>query len=516
MQEKDVIEPSASPWASPIVLVRKKDGSTRFCVDYRKLNSVSRKDAYPLPRIDDTLDTLAGAQWFSTLDLISGYWQVEVDPRDRPKTAFCTTEGLFQFKVMPFGLCNAPATFQRLMDLVLAGLQWSHCLVYLDDVIVLGKSFSDHLQNLQTVFARLRQAGLKLKPTKCSLLQQKVQYLGHIVSRSGVAVDPAKVEKVQTWPVPKTIQEVRQFLGFCSYYRQFIQNFAQIAKPLHRMMEKNAKFKWTSESGKAFALLRKELSTTPVLAYPDFSKQFIVDPDASDSGIGAVISQVDDQGTERVVAYGSRLLSKPERQYCVTRRELLAAVFFIDQFRPYLLGRHFLLRTDHGGLTWLMNCKEPEGQMARWLEKLQEYSFQIVHRRGRKHNDADSLSRLSWKQCGYQPSEQIPATAVSLQMGITSAELHKLQQEDSMIHPVLASKISGEKPKPDQIKQYSLHTIRLLGLWDQLILKDNVLYSHFVTTDGSNDHLQLVVPKSLQEIALKQTHDHGHLGQEIG
>ena len=156
MQQKDVIEPSSSPWASPIVLVKKRDGSTRFCVDYRKLNKVTRKDAYPLPRIDDTLNTLAGAQWFSTLDLVSGYWQVEVDPNDRPKTAFCTTEGLFQFKVMPFGLCNAPATFQRLMDLVLAGLQWSHCLVYLDDVIVIGRSFTEHLQNLQAVFKRLR------------------------------------------------------------------------------------------------------------------------------------------------------------------------------------------------------------------------------------------------------------------------------------------------------------------------------------------------------------------------
>ena len=262
MQEKDVIEPSSSPWASPIVLVRKKDGSTRFCVDYRKLNSVTRKDAYPLPRIDDTLSTLAGAQWFSTLDLVSGYWQVEVDPNDQPKTAFCTTEGLFQFKVMPFGLCNAPATFQRLLDLVLAGLQWSHCLVYLDDVIVLGRSFTEHLQNLQAVFKRLRQAGLKLKPSKCSLLQQEVQYLGHIVNREGVSVDPGKVEKVLTWPVPQSVQEVRQFLGFCSYYRRFIPNFADIARPLHRMTEKNANFKWTSEAGAAFKHLCKQLATT--------------------------------------------------------------------------------------------------------------------------------------------------------------------------------------------------------------------------------------------------------------
>ena len=243
MQRKDVIEPSNSPWASPIVLVQKKDGSTRFCVDYRKLNSVTRKDAYPLPRIDDTLSTLAGSQWFSTLDLVSGYWQVEIDPSDKPKTAFCTTEGLFQFKVMPFGLCNAPATFQRLMDLVLAGLQWSQCLVYLDDVIVLGRSFSEHLQNLQVVFHRMRQAGLTLKPSKCDLLKQKVQYLGHIVSKDGISVDPMKVNKVQAWPIPKTIQAVRQFLGFCSYCCRSIQKFAQITKPLHKLTEQNAKFK---------------------------------------------------------------------------------------------------------------------------------------------------------------------------------------------------------------------------------------------------------------------------------
>ena len=518
MQERDVIEPSSSPWASPIVLVKKKDGSTRFCVDYRKLNSVTRKDAYPLPRIDDTLSTLAGAKWFSTLDLISGYWQVEVDPNDRSKTAFCTTEGLFQFKVMPFGLCNAPATFQRLMDLVLAGLQWSHCLVYLDDVIILGRSFVEHLHNLQAVFKRLREAGLKLKPSKCSLLQQEVQYLGHVVTQEGVLVDPSKVEKVQTWPVPQSVQEVRQFLGFCSYYRRFIQNFAQIAKPLHRLTEKNAKFNWTAEAEKAFEHLRKQLSTTPVLVYPDFEKEFILDTDASDSGIGAVLSQVDSQGRERVIAYGSRLLSKPERHYCVTRRELLAVVFFTNQFRPFLLGRHFLLRTDHGALTWLMNFKEPEGQMARWLEKLQEFNFEIMHRRGKKHTNADALSRLPCKQCGFhQPensSEQVIVSAISLQVGRSSADLRQLQLDDPTIKPVLMAKDSGDKPAPDSLKQYSPHTNRLFALWDQLVLIEEVLYRHFVSADGTEDHPQLVVPKSLQENILRQIHDDGHLGQE--
>ena len=192
MQQRGVIRPSSSPWASPIVLVTKRDGSKRFCVDFRKLNSITRRDAYPLPRIDDTLATMSGSKWFSTLDLISGYWQVEVAPVDQEKTAFCTTEGLFEFTVMPFGLCNAPATFQRLMDLVLCGLQWSECLVYLDDVIVLGRTFEEHLDALQSVFQRLRQAGLKLKPTKCTFFQKRVTYLGHVISEEGIATDPEK------------------------------------------------------------------------------------------------------------------------------------------------------------------------------------------------------------------------------------------------------------------------------------------------------------------------------------
>ena len=214
MLERGVIEPSTSPWASPIVLVRKKDGMTRFCVDYRKLNDVTRKDAYPLPQIDTTLDTLSGSQWFSTLDLLSGYWQVEVDPNDQPKTAFCTIEGLYEFRVMPFGLCNAPATFQRLMDLVLAGLQWSDCLVYLDDIVVVGRTFEEHFRNLGSVLQHLHESGLKLKPSKCSFFQQEVQYLGHIISREGVATDPAKIEKVATCPVPASKRRCNSFWGW--------------------------------------------------------------------------------------------------------------------------------------------------------------------------------------------------------------------------------------------------------------------------------------------------------------
>ena len=278
-----------------------------------QFNSVTRKDAYPLPRIDDTLTNLAGYKWYSTLDLISGYWQVALDEEDGEKTAFRTTEGLYKFRVMPFGLCNAPATFQRLMDLVLAGLQWSHCLVYIDDIIILGRDFADHISNLDRVFQRIQEAGLKLKPRKCAFLQDQVCYLGHVVSREGIATDPEKIRKVETWPVPTSAREVQRFLGFANYYRKFIRSFATIARPLHRLTEHTAKFQWSPECQLAFEDLRSKLATTPVLAHPDFSKPFILDTDASDTDIGAVLSQLDDEENERVVAYASRALSKAER-----------------------------------------------------------------------------------------------------------------------------------------------------------------------------------------------------------
>lgn len=235
-----------------MILVRKKDGSFRFCVDYRRLNDATIKDAFPLPRIDETWDHLSGARWFSTLDLSSGYWQVEVDSKDRPKAAFITEKGLYQFKVMPFGLCNAPATFERLMETVLCGLEWETSLIYLDDIIVFSKTFDEMTENLQKVLNRLFSAGLKLKPKKCTLYGHKLDHLGHVISQSGVATDPKKMDTIKEWIEPTKVKEVRAFLGLYRYYRRFVKDFGLIAKPLHTLTNKDFKFKWTDACQVAF------------------------------------------------------------------------------------------------------------------------------------------------------------------------------------------------------------------------------------------------------------------------
>ncbi|KMQ85704.1 krab-a domain-containing protein [Lasius niger] len=307
MKHQGVIEESLSPWVSPAVMVKKKDGTIRFCVDYRKLNAVTVRDSYLLPRIDDILDQLCGNSWFSTLDLKSGYWQVKIRPENKDKTAFSIGNGLWQFTVMPFGRCNVFATFERLMEKVLQQLLYKICLVYLDDVIIFGKNFEDMLSHLKQIFLQIRSANLKLNPKKCSSFEREIKYLGHVISETGVTTDPEKISTVKDWPVPQTKKQVCSFLGFCSYYKKFVKGFSLVAKPLFSLTENLTKFVWTEQCEAAFKELKKRLVSSPILSFPRDEGQFILDTDASNHGIGAVLSQVQD-GTERVIAYFSRVL----------------------------------------------------------------------------------------------------------------------------------------------------------------------------------------------------------------
>ena len=403
------------------------------------------------------------------------------------------------------------------MNSVLAGLQWTSCLVYIDGIIIVGKSFEEHLHNLHQVFDRLRQAGLKLQPQKCQFLQWEVKFLGHIVSTDGIAPDPEKTAKITQWPTPTSASKVQQFLGLANYYRRFIQDFATRAKPLHQLTEKRTKFEWTPQCQEAFDHLKRCLTSTPILALPDWSKPFVVDTDASDTGIGAVLSQLDDKGVEHVVCYASRLLSKAERNYCVTRKELLAVVTFLEHFRQYLLGHSFTVRTDHGALTWLHNFKEPEGQLARWLEKLQEYQFSIVHRPGKKHSNADALSRIPCRQCGRESRvSQITVTALTsptMMCGYSHQDLRLMQVQDSYVSEILRAKEQKQQPSPEYAKGQS----RFLQQWEQLVMRDGVLWRYYAQPYEDRGWLQLVVPRALQEAVLTEVHEGisgGHLWKD--
>ena len=394
MEAEGIIEQSSSEWASPIVLVKKKDDSLRLCVDYRKLNALTPGDAYPMPRIDDLIDKLGKAKYITTLDLTRGYWQVPLKQGARRKSAFVTPFGLYQFRVMPFGLSGAPATFQRMMDNLTRGLSESTG-AYLDDLVIYSSTWNDHFQHVREVLSRLREAGLTAKPRKCQFGMSKCAYLGHVVGNGRVTPDPSKLEAIQAFPTPTTKKQVRAFLGLAGYYRRFIQDFSSVSTPLSDLTRKSApeKVVWSTQCEKAFAELKRRLCSEPVLQSPDFDRPFVVQTDASDRGIGAVLSQKDVDGLDHPVAYFSKKLLPREEKYAIIEKECLAIKLAVEAFSIYLLGRHFVIQTDHRSLEWLDRLKASNAKLTRWSLALQPYHFTVEHRPGAQNNNADALSR---------------------------------------------------------------------------------------------------------------------------
>ena len=427
MEARGIIRPSTSPWSAPILMVKKADNSYRFAIDYRALNERTIDEVSYLPTVKECLDSLSGSTLFTTLDLNSAYWQVPVAENDRQKTAFCTEDSKWEFLVMPYGAKGAPSCFTRLMSVVLRGLLGNGVTAYMDDVVVGGKTVAEHLTLLRGVLERLRRAGLTVKSRKVIACRRRMRVLGHVLSGSTVQPDPERVEAVRSWPSPTTTKQVRQFLGLCTYYNDFVPGLQLLAAPLHELSGKS-RFSWDKRRELAFQQVKQGLCDAATLQLPDMQREFEVSTDASDTGLGCVLSQRDDAGVERPICFASRSFTDSERNWHIRDKEVFALVFAIRKFRHYLLGKRFRWFTDHFGLQWLHNTKDPRGRYARWIEELEEFQFSVHFRRAEENAPADALSRA--QVC---ITEEPPASVFSDVSGPSGEEMRVAQQHDARL-----------------------------------------------------------------------------------
>jgi hypothetical protein len=509
----NVIEESHSPWASPVILLGKKNtDEKRLAVDYRKLNSLTKKDVYPLPSIADILSSLNGSKYFCLLDANKGFHQILMDENSIEKTTFITQDGIYQYKRMCFGLCNAPSTYQRAMNTILAGLTWNECLVYIDDILVFAKSFDEMCARLKKVLTRIKEAKLTLKPEKCSLGLERVLYLGHEIDKHGITPDLDKVKAITKFPRPQNITDVRSFLGLSGYYRKFMKNYADIARPLHLLLKKNTKFIWDSSCDNAFVALKESLIKAPCLAHYDRNLPTILHCDSSGYGIGAVILQKHESG-ERPIAFASRCLSDSERKKCISEKECIAIIYAIEKFRIYIEGMHFKLVTDHLALQWLYSKRNLSNRLEYMALFIQDLDMEIVYKPGKLHKDVDALSRYPIDSAeGDEPildkvldSFKVNAVRDKNLINITKdknfendcklVELIEMQREDDYFGEIYKQVEFNPCPN-DYIKE-------------NYVLIEKVLYRKAF----NNKNLVVCLPRNLFNEVLYSLHDDlGHFG----
>lgn len=490
-----IVVESKSPWSSPAVLVAKKDHHTRFCIDYRKLNAVTLDDPYPIPRIEDALDLLEGCRYFSALDVAAMYWHVKLSPEDQVKTAFIIPQGLFEFTRMPFGLKNAPATAARIMNKVLAGLNYVDCFIYFDDIIIFGRTKEEHDTRLKKVLTRLREYNVKLRQHKCDIGKESIDYLGYHISHQGISPSENNIASVLAIKKPNNVGSLRRFLGLCSYFRRFIKNFASLAQPLYALLKKDAKWVWNEKQSSCFAELKGMITRKPVLACYRTEGAVEVHTDACDHGIGAILYQEQENGEMKPVSYISRSLKSAEKNYGITEKECLAIVWSLQYLRHYLYGRTFVVITDHCGLCWFMSNGRVNSRLTRWSIKLQEFSFVVKYRSGKLHEDADCISR-----------DSIEVENDHENLGTTSS-VKSVEENDKIRH----------LQKSDE---FCIKTCKLLDDSSLSKRKKNRLRKKFTIHDGivyrcRGKSLLPVIPKDLQIKILEEMHK-GSLGGHFG
>lgn len=485
MLKLGVIQPSKSPWCNPLWLVQKSSGEYRVVLDSRKLNLVTEMDSYPMPLIESVISKLRDAKYLTSIDLKKAFWQIPLDTSSRPKTAFAVQgKGLFEFTVLPFGLSCSSQTMCRLMDMVIGPSLEPYCYFYIDDIVVATPDFDTHINVLLCLKQKLFEAGLTINLEKCQFCRPSLKFLGYIVDERGLRIDDSKVSSILNYEKPKTTTQIRRLIGMVGYYRRFLKNFSSLCSPISDLLKgrkKGQPIVWTPEADKAFEDIKKTLTTAPVLASPDFTKPFIIYCDASNTGVGSVLFQEVD-GMEHPVAYASRTLNKCQRAYSTTEKELLSMIFGIEKFRPYIEGTHFTVITDHASLVWLNNISNPSGRLQRWMVKLSQYSFNIVHKKGSLNVVADALSR---------------------------------SPEDNSINVLDMTKLKPDKWYLDMVRRVSENP----DLYPSFRVDNNILYKHVFNnsmplTSNLSDW-KIVVPLPNRSEILNLCHDSetaAHLG----